>query len=417
MLTACPKCQRLFPEDAGKFCPSDATHLLPADQVAIPEDSQDPLLGKTIASRYEIRRTIADGGMGRVYEARDTQQQQRVAVKILHQEIAQDAVNIERFKREATTSKELPHDFIVDVLDFAEEKPAPGRPDGAWYLVMEYLDGEELRTLLNNSKKLPLHRTVRILSQTSIALDSAHAKGFVHRDLKPDNIFLVHGPQGDTVKVLDFGSVKLTKGADRSQKLTVMGTTIGSPFYMSPEQAKGAADLDHRADIWALGAMLYEIIVGKVPFNAPNGPQILFKIIGEEPMPPSLASDDAPTELDEVVLKALSKKKENRFETCGQFADALGHALGLQGTHQEWAKLSESDIQNRLSAKTPAQPAPITTTQTNNTTNNTNNQPNPYPNNVPPDNYSPIKPTSPVIYLVVGAAVLLLVVIAVFALR
>ena len=331
-------------------CPKDATKLEPIEQVPVATLADDPFVGHKVAGKYELRRVVADGGMGRVYEGRQLDPERRVAVKILHAS-AEDGVNIERFKREAETSQSLDHSHIVEVFDFAEEKPAPGRKDGAWFLVMEYLDGDELRTVLTRQKTIPMPRAIRIMSQTAIALDGAHARGAVHRDLKPDNIFLVRRREGDLVKVLDFGSVKFTKGQDKGAKLTVMGTTIGSPFYMSPEQAKGVPDLDHRADVWALGAIVYEMAVGQVPFAAPNGPQILFKILSEEPMPPSFTSDSAPTELDDFIVKALNKKRELRYQSCGELADALGRWIRLGGTLTSIGPMVRAGPCGRIAAK------------------------------------------------------------------
>lgn len=435
MLNACPKCQRTFPAEEGAFCPEDATKLLAVDEVPIAKDPNDPLIGHVIAGRYEIRRVVADGAMGRVYEGRALDEQKRVAIKILHAEVAEDDVNIERFRREAETSRKLDHEFIVEVLDFSEDPSAPGRKSGAWYLVMEYLDGEELRSLLDRTKLLPMARVVRIIAQTAIALDGAHAQGFVHRDLKPDNIFLVRTPQGDRVKLLDFGSVKFTKGQDRGVKLTVMGTTIGSPFYMSPEQAKGDPDLDHRTDVWALGAILYEMTVGQVPFHAPNGPQILFKIISEEAMPPSLAKDDAAPQLDDLMVKALAKKRDQRFRSCGELADALGHSFGLEGSHKDWARASEADIAARLSAAAAPRPAVSTPTTAKpfaslQSATGLNTPERPALPESPraassidvdagvPDDYTFIKKPSPALYAIAGMGVLLaLTLVAYLAMR
>ncbi len=350
MLNACPRCQRTFPSEDGNFCPADATRLVPMDSIPVPKDPSDPVIGAAIAGKYEVRRTIADGGMGRVYEARDLRTQRRVAIKILHREVAEDDVNIERFRREFSTSRELDHAHIVDVMDFAGDAVLPGQPGQGWYLVMEYLDGEELRAVLSRQKVLPLPRVIRVVSQVALGLDPAHRRGFVHRDMKPDNVFLVRTHDGDLVKILDFGSVKFTRGQDKGHKLTVLGTTIGSPFYMSPEQAQGLADLDHRADVWAVAVIVYEMLVGKVPFTGPNGPQILFKILGDEPMLPSLASDSAPPQLDDVLFRGLQKKPAARFQTVGELADALGHAFGLQGDHTVWAHTSETDLATQLAA-------------------------------------------------------------------
>ena len=153
---------------------------------------------------------------------------------------------------------------------------------------MEFLYGEELRATLKREKVIPPARVVRMLSQVAIALDEAHARKLVHRDLKPDNLFLCQTREGDIVKILDFGSVKdKNEGA---KKLTVLGTTIGSPFYMAPEQAQGLETLDHRADVWALAAIAYECMTGSVPFKGNNGPSILLEILTKEPKPPSQAA-------------------------------------------------------------------------------------------------------------------------------
>jgi serine/threonine-protein kinase len=369
----------------------------------------DPFVNHVLAGRYQITRVVADGGMGRVYEATQLGDSKRVAVKILHQDIAQDGVNIERFRREAETSHALEHANVVEVYDFANEKPAPGREEGAWYLVMEYLDGSELRAVLEKSKTLPIERVIRIIAQSALALDAAHAKGFVHRDLKPDNLFLVNSPTGDRVKLLDFGSVKFTRGQDRGQKLTVMGTTIGSPFYMSPEQARGASDLDHRADVWALGAMLYEMCVGQVPFTATNGPQILFKILGEEPLPPSFANDTAPPELDNVITKALCKDRDKRHQSCGELATDLGRAFGLSGSHEQWAEATVEQIATQLREVRDRPTAPLQSMPTT--------QQEPIKPSIPTASYptqdEPLTPpmqSSPVmLYVALGGIVLVLI--------
>ena len=171
--------------------------------------------------------------MGRVYEGIDKQTDSRVAVKVLHDDVAKDEVALERFKREYEISALLPHEHIVQVLDFQRDVVS-----STWMLVMEFLDGEELRYVLKREKVLPPERVVRMLAQVAIGLDEAHARNFIHRDLKPDNLFLCGTREGDNVKLLDFGSVKDQSDSNR-KKLTVLGTTIGSPYYMAPEQAQG----------------------------------------------------------------------------------------------------------------------------------------------------------------------------------
>jgi serine/threonine-protein kinase len=346
---ACPLCGRLYPDDAG-FCPVDGAQLSSATQVPVLADDQDSRIGQLLCNRYQVRRVVADGGMGRVYEALDMQMRRNVALKVLHPDVANDPVAVERFKREFEVSKLLPHDHIVEVLDFQPTS------DGSFALVMEYLYGEELRATLKREVTISPARMVRLLSQAAIGLDAAHARKFVHRDLKPDNLFLCQTSDGDIVKLLDFGSVK-DKG-ESAKKLTVLGTTIGSPYYMAPEQAQGLETLDHRADVWALAAIIYEAVVGSVPFMGVNGPSILLEILTKEPQAPSQAvKPDAkhpvPPTLDRVMTHAFKKQAAQRIGSVGALADAIGAAYGLSGSHQEWAKASEADLTARISAKLP----------------------------------------------------------------
>jgi serine/threonine-protein kinase len=309
--------------------------------VPIANTGDDPRLGSKLCGRYELRRVVADGGMGRVYEAIDKQNQTRIAVKVLHDEVAKDDVALERFKREYEISSQLPHDFIVRVTDFQRDEAS-----GVWLLVMEFLDGEELRFVLKREKTIPPERLVRMLSQVAIGLDEAHARQFVHRDLKPDNLFLCGTREGDNVKILDFGSVK-DKNKD-AKKLTVLGTTIGSPFYMAPEQAQGLETLDARADVFALAAITYECVTGTVPFTGNNGPSILLAILTKDPDPPSVKAKNAkypvPAALDDVMEVALAKNPNIRTKTVGELATAIGHAYGLTGDHKAWARMPQAEL-------------------------------------------------------------------------
>ena len=331
---------RVFPDDAG-FCPADGSALQFASMVPIPT-GDDPRLGTKLCDRYEIRRVVADGGMGRVYEGIDKQTQTRIAVKVLHDEVARDEVSLERFKREYEISSTLPHDHIVKVLDFQRD-PA----QGVWLLAMEFLDGEELRFVLKREKMIPPERIIRMLAHVAIGLDEAHARQVVHRDLKPDNLFLCGTREGDVVKILDFGSVK-DKNKD-AKKLTVLGTTIGSPYYMAPEQAQGLDTLDARADVFALAAIAYECLTGTVPFTGNNGPSILLSILTKDPDPPSTKSAGAkypiPAAMDEVMELALAKNPNIRTKSVGDLATAVGRAYGLEGDHRAWARTPQSELQ------------------------------------------------------------------------
>jgi serine/threonine-protein kinase len=345
---ACPGCGRLYPDDAG-FCPVDGKPLTSATQVPVATDGQDGRLGQFFCERYQVRRVVADGGMGRVYEALDMVERRNVALKILHADVARDEVAVERFKREFQVSTTLPHRHIVEVLGFQPTH------DGTYALVMEFLYGEELRATLKRESVMPPARVVRMLSQVALALDEAHAKKLIHRDLKPDNLFLCQTRDGDTVKILDFGSVKdKTEGA---KKLTVLGTTIGSPFYMAPEQAQGLETLDHRADVWALAAIAYECVTGSVPFKGNNGPSILLEILTKDPKPPSQAAagqrHSVPPTLDAVMAASFKKHPAQRIPSVGALADAFGNAYGLEGTHFDWATIPEGELTKSIDAKLP----------------------------------------------------------------
>jgi serine/threonine protein kinase len=327
----------MYPEDAG-FCPVDGNQLTSATLAPAASDQSDSRLGKLVCDRYEVRRVIADGGMGRVYEALDTVGRRNTALKILHPDVATDPIALERFRREFAVSAQLPHEHIVDVLDF---QPTG---DGSYVLAMEFLYGEELRNTLKRERVLPPERVIRMLSQLALALDEAHARKLVHRDLKPDNVFLCQTRDGDIVKILDFGSVK--DKAETAKKLTVIGTTIGSPYYMAPEQAQGLETLDHRADVWALAAICYECVTAKVPFGGNTGPAILVAILTQEPSPPSIAGAGqkyaVSPALDGVMARAFKKNPAGRIPSAGALADAVGHAYGLEQGHREWAKTAEA---------------------------------------------------------------------------
>lgn len=347
-MKACPTCHRLFPEDGG-FCPIDGARLAGAADLPAPADPDDPRVGRTVCGgRYRIFRRVADGGTGRVYQALDTKEQRGVALKILHPEVAMDEISVERFKREYRLSSELPHKHIVEVLSFEATE------DESFALVMEYLEGEELRMLLKREKVLPPERVIRILSQVALGMAEAHERKVVHRDLKPDNVFLCHTRDGDDVKILDFGSVR--DNSEGAKKLTVMGTTIGSPFYMAPEQAQGLPSLDHRADVWSMGAIAYECLTGRVPFEGSTGPAILLAILSSEPKPPSVvgAAHHVPATLDAVMEAALMKEPDLRIATAGALVDRIGAAYGLAGTHAEWASAPQEELGRRIREGLPA---------------------------------------------------------------
>jgi serine/threonine-protein kinase len=340
--------------------------LLSAAEVQPAVDPDDARVGQLLANRYQVRRIVADGGMGRVYEALDLQAERRVALKILHPAVVRDRVAVERFKREYEISKLLPHEHIVEVFDYF------ALDDGTYALAMDFLEGEELRSLLKREKTVRPARLIRMLSQIAIGLDEAHQRQIIHRDIKPDNVFVCGTREGDIIKLLDFGSVK--DKSEGAKKLTVMGTTIGSPYYMSPEQAQGLDTLDARADVWALAAISYEVLTQQVPFPGKNGTAILLAILTQEPIPASRAARDfkeaypIPPTVDAVLKEAFAKDPIMRVASVGLLADKLGHAFGLEGMHRDWAYADELDLHARIESVLPElmraapEPEPLPTT-------------------------------------------------------
>jgi serine/threonine-protein kinase len=241
---------------------------------------------------------------------------------------------------------------VVKVLEFG------ATDDRSSFLTMEYLEGEELGRVLGTGKALPPARALRVMCQTALALEHAHSFGFIHRDLKPENVFLCRSDNGDVVRVLDFGSVKLQ--LETGAKLTAIGTTVGSPFYMSPEQAMGRADVDARSDEFALAAILYEMLTGRVAFEAPNLAKILMRIMNEMPEPPAQVNPALPHAIDDVIAKALSKAKEKRYPGALAFAEAALAAFGVSGTVAEWAERSQAELESAL-AEASAAPKSATT--------------------------------------------------------
>lgn len=345
MSRTCPSCSATY--GAGTFfCGVDGTIII-EDQDASDFDNR---LGRQLGG-YIVAARVADGAMGRVFEGRHPETKERVAIKVLHADVAKDSIAVERFKREYETALEMDHENVIKVLEFGDTE------DGSHFMTMEFLHGIELGQALGKGTVQTPARIVRVICQMALALDFAHSFGFIHRDLKPDNIFLCKTPDGDSVRILDFGSVKLQ--LEMGAKLTAVGTTLGSPYYMSPEQATGAADVDQRTDVFALAAILYEMLTDKVAFDGPNVAMILMKIMNESPPPPSAINPDCPASVDDIVDKGVRKDKTRRYETAGALATALVAAYGLDGTIEKWAKAPESEIAVALAATAPAAAKPF----------------------------------------------------------
>ena len=282
----------------------------------------DPNIGQVFGGKYLIERHIGEGGMGVVYLARHKAIGKRVAIKLLHGDAVKDPEVVERFKVEAQAASSIGSEHIIDITDFSEAV------DGSTYFVMEYLDGRPLSKLFEELKRVPTNRLARIAKQIALGLGAAHQAGIVHRDLKPDNIYLCKrsGGEVDFVKILDFGIAKVGQS---SNKLTKAGAIFGTPHYMSPEQASGSP-VDHRTDIYALGVILYEGGVGRVPFDADNFMGILTQHMYKAPVPPRAVPEcpaDLPPGLEVIIMRCLRKKAEERYASMEELADDLDRLL------------------------------------------------------------------------------------------
>jgi tRNA A-37 threonylcarbamoyl transferase component Bud32 len=298
----CPTCQGRYPADF-KVCPRDA---IPLEDAPV---GDDPLIGTTLADSYELVRAIGEGAMGRVYEARHSRlPSKRYAVKILHQELGREPQVVTRFQREAEAASALHHPNVVGVYDV--NHTADGRP----YIICEFLDGEPLSAYLERLGKVPIAAIARILRHVCRALAAAHARGIVHRDIKPENVFLSGDPSEPAVKVLDFG---ISKVADSNTNLTKTGMVMGTPAYMSPEQARGDK-VDHRADIYSVGTILYRAVTGHRPFEGLDAMATLTAVLVEEPPRPCAVEPSVPEALEIVIQCAMAKKPEDRYQTMAE---------------------------------------------------------------------------------------------------
>ncbi|MBA3455046.1 MAG: serine/threonine protein kinase [Deltaproteobacteria bacterium] len=274
----------------------------------------DARIGLVVDGRYRVEDRIAAGGMGVVYRAVRLGLDKPVAIKFLHRSQASVPHQRERFNREAAAMSRLSHPNLVSIIDY-------GDVDGAPYLVMEYQHGESLRRVLERGS-LPIERVISIARQILAGLGSAHVSGVVHRDLKPDNVLLLSSAD-DIVKILDFGVAKLIEGDGSPSEMSVMARTIlGTAAYMSPEQARGQA-IDPRADLYAVGIMLYEMVVGRRPFEAERDLAVLRMQVEDPPLRPRNIAPEISPELEVVMLRALEKKRTERWETAEAFSAAL----------------------------------------------------------------------------------------------
>jgi serine/threonine protein kinase len=287
-------------------------------------DARPP--GEVVGGKYRLTRFLAAGGMGSVYEAQHTVVKRRVAVKFLRADLAVERASLSRFQREAQAAGALESEHIAAALDFGIAG------DGSPFIVMEYLVGESLSSLLEREGRLAPGRAADLVAQACRGVETAHASGIVHRDLKPHNLFVSRREDGtDLVKILDFGVAKL-EAEDQGAGTTRTGTVLGTPAYMSPEQARGDKVIDHRSDVYSLGAILYELLSGDKPHPGDSPNAILYHIATHAPVPLSGVVPDLPQGLVETIERAIAREPSDRQPSAAALAEEL-RAFAVREVH------------------------------------------------------------------------------------
>ncbi len=305
-----------------------------------PAGPVDPLLGQTLGGRYQLLRRMGEGGMGTVYEATHEALSRSVAVKVLRDKYADRSEVARRLVQEAKLASSIEHEHIVRILDSGTT------PDGRPFIVMEHLRGESLADRIRREGALPEALVLAIVEQAASALSAAHARAIVHRDIKPENVFLVDQESDDrpSVKIVDFGISKSMSndGQDSSLRLTATGMVMGTPLYMSPEQARGDDELDERVDVWALGVILYEALTGEVPFRANNYLGVIAQVLSAELIPPRQLRPELSISsgMEQIVLHAMARDRTQRYASMAEMADDLarvrsGHSLEAHAARAE----------------------------------------------------------------------------------
>jgi len=307
--------------------------------------------GDIIHSRYKLLRLIGRGASGEVWAARNQLIERDVALKVLEPEVTKDKVLLRRFFNEAKSIGRVNHPSIVEILDIGQAE------DGSPFLVLELLDGEPLRGRLLREGSIEPELLFDVCSGVARALDLAHQKGIVHRDLKPANIFMHRTATGSLVsKILDFGISKIISGHPSNFALTRTGTIVGSPAYMSPEQAAGREDLDGRADVWSLGIVLYEALCGQLPHQAPNYNALMVAILTEDVMPVALRRSDLPSSVCHVIDCCLKRDRERRpgADALASMMEAATRELRAERFRQSGGRRRD-DQQDNGGPSTPVQ--------------------------------------------------------------
>ena len=300
-----------------------------------PRPREDPFLGVVLNGRFKIESKLGEGGFGAVYKGTQIQSGRKVALKLLHPEMTRDENLVARFRREGLVLCNLRDPHTITTYDF------DATPDGTLYIAMELLEGKSLHQVFHSEAPIAWQRVLKIVAQMCSSLGEAHRQNIVHRDLKPENIYLENrGGDPEFVKILDFGIAKVMRGDNsvdpQAPQLTATGQTLGTLEYMSPEQLMGK-QLDGRSDVYALGVLMYELLTGRLPFPEAKGPAALITAqLKQTPKPPSSVhpQGDIPPGVDRIVLKALEKDKNHRFQDVGALASAATECIASGG---QWA--------------------------------------------------------------------------------
>jgi serine/threonine-protein kinase len=303
----CPHCGESHTRTA-KSCPRTGELLVAVHKHA----------GTILEQRYKIRQMVAEGGMGAIYRARHKQTDATLAVKFLNPDACQTRETYERFMREARIAASIDHPGIVQILDLGITQ------DGTPYIVMEYLKGEDLSSQIDRAGLLDVGVSVSITEQILEALKAVHMAGIVHRDLKPENVFLARQSGGGTVvKLLDFGVSRLVQDDEQVTRLTESGKVYGTPHYVSPGQACGDRDADHRSDLYSVAVILYEMLVGEPPFDAASPARLIIDIATAPPPNPLEKRPDMPPALAGFILRGLEKEPASRFQSAHEMVREL----------------------------------------------------------------------------------------------
>ncbi len=300
----CPSCEREFDIGEIRYCPYDGTKLILR--------SDDTLSGKIFDGRYKILYKISEGGMGSIYKAQQLNTGKEVAIKMISKELTRTEETIKRFRREVELQIKLSHPNIVTVIDFSKTE------EGDYYFVMEYLEGKSLKNLIVEKGALPLTEFYDLAYQMCDAMAYAHSKEIIHRDLKPENIIIVPLGYQQLLKIVDFGIAKALQGTGMGNtELTQMGRVIGTPAYMSPEQAKGQIDkISHKSDLYSMGVIFYQMLSGSLPFESDTPWGLMHKHLGETPRPLKEIVPTIPDQLNDIVMKLLEKDPDDRYPSA-----------------------------------------------------------------------------------------------------